>query len=73
VVDDVSYQLGEIKGLLSGLREDVSGVKTAVVDMDDRLRKVETKAAINGAVSGGVIGVVIAGIAAGFKASSGGV
>lgn len=73
MVDDVSYQLGEIKGLLQGISQNVSDLSEKVDGMDGRLRNVEKRAAINGALSGGVISAAIAGVVAGFKASSGGV
>lgn len=73
MVDDVSYQLGEIKGLLHGISQNVTDLTGKVDGMDGRLRNVEKRAALNGALSGGVISATIAGVIAGFKASSGGV
>lgn len=73
MVDDVSYQLGEIKGLLQGINENVSSLNGKVDGMDKRLRNVEMKAALNGAVSGGIISASVAGVIAAVKASTGGV
>lgn len=73
MVDDVSYQLGEIKGLLQGINENVSSLNGKVDGMDGRLRNVEKKAAMNGAVSGGIISASVAGVIAAVKASTGGV
>tara|TARA_R100001509_G_C4816883_1_gene198379 strand:- start:402 stop:623 length:222 start_codon:yes stop_codon:yes gene_type:complete len=72
VVDDVSYQLGEIKGLLHGISQNVSTLSDKVDGMDERLRGVEKKAYINGAVSGGIISASFAVIGAAVKAKIGG-
>lgn len=71
-MDDVSYQLGEIKGMLQGINANVSSLSDKVDGMDDRLRNVEKKAAINGAVSGGIISATVAGVIAVVKANIGG-
>jgi len=73
MVDDVSYQLGEIKGLLHGISKNVSDLSDKVDGMDGRLRNVEKKAAINGAISGGIISASFAGVIAAVKASTGSV
>lgn len=50
---EIMLMLGEIKGELRGIR-----AQTDKIDkLDERLRHVETKAALNGAVSGGVVGI----------------
>ncbi|OSQ41660.1 MULTISPECIES: hypothetical protein [Thalassospira] len=72
MVDDISYQLGEIKGLLHGINNNVAQLSDKVDGMDDRLRHVEKKAAINGAVSGGIISATVAGVIAVVKANTGG-
>ena len=72
MVDDISYQLGEIKGMLHGISNNVSQLSDKVEGMDDRLRNVEKKAAINGAVSGGIISASVAVISAAVKAKIGG-
>lgn len=72
MVDDISYQLGEIKGLLHGISNNVTELSSKVDGMDGRLRHVEKKAAINGAISGGIISASVAGIVAAVKANIGG-
>jgi len=57
--DQVMFMLGEIKGQLEGMNSSIKETKTAVEKMDTRVRKVETRAAINGAVTGGTFGLGI--------------
>ena len=66
--------LGEIKGIVNGLRDGQAahqaalGALSARIDaIDGRLRVVEQKAALTGAVSGGIMGIGVALIAEGLK------
>lgn len=62
-----AYMLGEIKGLIAGLKEQMQatekrfdGLDIKLDRVDERLRAVEKKAAVIGAVSGGVMSVGMA-------------
>lgn len=62
-----AYMLGEIKGLIAGIKEQMQDTNrrfdvldTKLDKVDDRLRTVEKKAAVIGAVSGGVMSVGMA-------------
>jgi hypothetical protein len=66
--------LGEIKGIVQGLKEgqDLQNKRFDKIDgrldgMDRRLRSVEQKAAVIGAASGGAVAVGMAMIAEGLK------
>lgn len=52
--------LGEIKGLVQSLKDGQDLTNSRLDRMDERLRTVEQRAALNGAVSGGVMGVGMA-------------
>lgn len=60
---DVMLILGRIEGELKGIRGQVDKIDK----IDERLRKVETKAALNGAVSGGVVGIGVSIIVASIR------
>lgn len=53
--------LGQLKGGVEALQIGQTATHAMLNSMDERLRKVETRAALNGAVSGGVmtIGVML--------------
>lgn len=57
---DTQRLLGEIKGIVEGLRDGQVATNVRLDRMDDRLRVVEQRAAAVGAVSGGVMAVGIA-------------
>lgn len=66
--------LGEIKGLVQGLKDGqdmqarrLDAVDTKLGEMDKRLRHVETKSAVFGAVSGGAMSIGMALIIEGLK------
>lgn len=66
--------LGEIKGLVQGLKDGqdmqakrLDSVDSRLADMDERLRNVETKSAVFGAVSGGAMSIGMALIIEGLK------
>lgn len=66
--------LGEIKGLVQGLKDGqdsqakrLDAVDAKLGDMDMRLRNVETKSAVFGAVSGGAMSIGMALIIEGLK------
>ena len=58
--DQQLLMLGEIKGLVESLKTGQNQTMERLDRMDDRLRKVEQRAAVNGAVSGGIMGVGMA-------------
>jgi len=70
-VTDTSFELGEIKGLLAGMKDDMQYLRAKTDGIDDRLRTVEKKAAINGAISGGIMSAGVATVIAVFKSSIG--
>lgn len=57
---DIARELGSISATLKHIKETQETQGTTLTAMDERLRKVETKSAINGAVAGGVLGVAVA-------------
>lgn len=66
--------LGEIKGLVQGLKDGqdqqakrLDAVGSRLDGMDERLRKVETKSAVFGALSGGAMSIGMALIIEGLK------
>jgi hypothetical protein len=59
--------LGEIKGIVSGLKETVEQQNQRFDQIDARLRTVEQKAAVTGALSGGAMSIGVALIAEGIK------
>ena len=58
--DEHTLLLGEIKGKLDLVIQNQDSQNNKIDGLDARLRKVETKAAMNGAVAGGVVGIAIA-------------
>lgn len=59
--------LGQISGKLDGLKDDVAEVKRSQESMDERLRAVEQKAAVNGAISGGAMSIGVALVIEGLR------
>ncbi len=59
-MDNHLLLLGEIKGRLDHIQSDQEVLIQKIDAMDGRLRKVETRSALNGAVSGGVVAVGLA-------------
>lgn len=66
--------LGEIKGIVEGLRDGQTehnrrfdGLDTRIDGVDTRLRAVEVRSATYGAVSGGVMGIGMALLVEGLK------
>lgn len=68
---DTQRLLGEIKGIVEGLRDGQVATNVRLDRMDDRLRVVEQRAAAVGAVSGGVMAVGIALVIEALKSSIG--
>jgi hypothetical protein len=60
MTDEHTLLLGEIKGKLDLMISNQSETNERLDKMDNRLRKVETKSAINGAISGGLVSVGVA-------------
>lgn len=58
--DQQLLMLGEIRGIAQSLKDGQDLMAKRLDTMDERLRKVEQRAAVNGAVSGGVMGVGMA-------------
>jgi len=59
VSKDVERELGAITATLEHIKEAQDRQGEVLEKVDERLRKVETKSALNGAVAGGVIAVAI--------------
>lgn len=59
--------LGEIRGIVQGLRDGQAAQNAQIKAIDDRLRAVEQKAAVIGAASGGVMALGTAAIVEGIK------
>ena len=55
--DDLQRSLGRVEGKLDMVIEGQETANETMASLDERLRKVETKAAINGAVAGGLISI----------------
>lgn len=81
--DPILRAVGQLEGQLAALQRTVEGGFSAVDKrfervedklevMDDRLRKVERSAAVQGAISGGVMGVGVMLLKAGIGALTGG-
>lgn len=60
MTDEHTLLLGEIKGKLDLMISSQSETNERLDKMDNRLRKVETKSALNGAISGGLVSVGVA-------------
>jgi hypothetical protein len=60
MTDEHTLLLGEIKGKLDLMISNQIETNERLDKMDNRLRKVETKSAINGAISGGLVSVGVA-------------
>ncbi len=63
----IEHELGEISATLRHIKEEQRKQGDTLTGMDDRLRKVETRSAVNGAVTGGVMAVAVAFIKDAFK------
>lgn len=59
MTDQIMKELGEIKGLLTGVKEQQDRLDETVTRLDDRLRTVEKAGALTGAVSGAVMAVAV--------------
>ena len=57
---DHAFMLGEIKGRLDTIKQNQDALLSKMEAIDERLRGVEQRSAINGAVSGGVVAAVVA-------------
>lgn len=60
MADEHALLLGEIKGKLDLVIANQDAQGTKLDGLDTRLRKVETRAALNGAVSGGLVSIGVA-------------
>lgn len=60
MTDEHALLLGEIKGKLDLMISNQGETNERLDKMDNRLRKVETKSAINGAISGGLVSIGVA-------------
>lgn len=58
--DEIQRELGEISSTLKHIKETQGDQGKTLVKIDDRLREVEKRAALNGLVTGGVTGGVMA-------------
>jgi hypothetical protein len=67
--DTLERELGEISATLQGIRAEQTRQAGSLEKIDDRLRGVERKGAINGAVSGGVIAIAISLIKGSFPSA----
>lgn len=66
--NDIARELGAISATLEHIKETQAQHGKTLLAVDDRLRKVETRSAINGAITGGVMAVAVALIKDAFKA-----
>lgn len=71
--DEIIRALGRIEGQLEGIKAQQIEQGTTLREVDKRLRKVETKAAVNGAVSGGImatgVSILVTGIREAFRSN----
>lgn len=58
--EEIHAQLGEIKGLLTGLDSKVDGLDHRLEKQDERLRLVEKRSITNSVITSGVISIGIA-------------
>ena len=56
---EMMQQLGEIKGLITGIKENQEAQGAKLDKLDDRLRSVEKSGAVYGAITGGVMAVAV--------------
>ncbi|WP_420011770.1 hypothetical protein [Tateyamaria sp.] len=66
--EEIARELGSISATLAHIKKTQEDQGKTLAGVDDRLRKVETRSAINGAVTGGVMAVAVAFIKDAFKA-----
>lgn len=69
--DEHALLLGEIKGKLEMLADSVGNLADGTQRLDERLGKLETRAAAHGALAGGVISVGLALIVEKLKSVTG--
>ncbi len=65
----IERELGEISATLKNIQSEQSRQAGSLDKIDDRLRGVERKGALNGAVSGGVIAIAISLIKGSFPSA----
>lgn len=65
--EEIARELGSISATLDHIKQAQDAQGKTLVGMDERLRKVEARSAVNGAVTGGVMGVAVAFIKDAFK------
>jgi len=65
--EDIARELGSISATLDHIKKTQETQGKTLAGVDERLRKVETRSAINGAVTGGVMAVAVAFIKDAFK------
>ena len=64
--------VGNLQGVVQGIQEQRRELITWLQKLDNRLRMVERKAAINGMVAGGVVTIILAVLGSFFKIQYGG-
>jgi hypothetical protein len=67
--DTIERELGKISATLEGMQTELTRQAGSMEKIDDRLRGVERKAAMNGAVSGGIIAIAISLIKGSFPSA----
>ncbi|WP_282093052.1 hypothetical protein [Epibacterium ulvae] len=67
MTEDIARELGEISATLKHMKEVQEKQGETLATVDSRLRKVETRSAINGAITGGVMAVAVTLIKDKFK------
>lgn len=65
---NIERELGAISATLGHIKEAQEVQGETLASLDERLRKVEVKSAINGAVSGGIVALTIGFIRNSFNA-----
>ena len=68
--EEIQRELGSISSTLEHIKETQANHGEMLSGMDDRLRKVETRSALNGAITGGVMALAVAFIKDTFKNNS---
>lgn len=58
--EQVARELGSIQATLDHIKATQDAHTAKLNRIDDRVRKVETKSALNGAVTGGIVAIAVA-------------
>lgn len=67
MTDEIMRALGNIEGQLEGIKGQQTAQGKKLDKIDDRMRKVELKSAINGGITGSIAGIGVSLIVASLK------